>query len=93
MVIEAGIMFEKEEGTVVYDEKEKKALVIFPDEEIEETINDYLTKIQSFRIPQSQKIDDFEVMKAKPIDNETFFSLALSSMYSEIDVWVDWSKK
>jgi hypothetical protein len=78
-------------GTVEY--ANGIATVDIGDEVAQGLIEDYLSKTQTFRIPESQQIDDFRIERAKPTDSEMHFSLALCTMYHTIGVWVNWETK
>ncbi len=80
-------------GSVSYDDSKKKVTVVFPDKKIKQEIEKYLATKQDFRIPESQEIDDYRVDNAAPVDNQTYFELAMCTLYSKLGVWVDWNSE
>ena len=78
-------------GGVVYRPRLKEVEVSFPDESVVADIETFLTTRRVFRIPQSDRIDDFEEQLLLPTDNKQNMMLALSEMFGAIDVWVDWN--
>lgn len=77
-------------GTVKYDEKNKEIFVDFPDEEKRKEILKYLITERTFRIPESQKIDDYREDKARPVENITYLELSLSTLEVNTGIMVDW---
>jgi len=84
------IRHEGKEGYVKYDEKNKEVEVYFPDDFIETEVYNYLNNKRVFRIPESNRIDDFREDLAYPYDNMTYFELAMSSLWGHTGVLVDW---
>ena len=85
------IMKNGEWGIITYDEEAKAAGVDFPDENVIANVEEYLYTKKEFNIPESDRLDDYRVDKARPVDELTFFELALCTLYVETGVWVDWS--
>lgn len=77
-------------GSVNYGEEAKQVTVRFPDEDDEKAVIKHLTKVQDFRIPESQKIDDFRVDRAKPTDERTYMELALCTLFANTGLFVMW---
>ncbi len=78
-------------GKIEFDDtKPVNYSVTFPDEKIREQIIQYLNTPQEYRIPESQRIDDFRIDWAKPIDDMMYFDLALCTLYNELDIFVTW---
>lgn len=76
------------EGSIEYIDKD--FTIDFPDEDTIKEITTYLSTPKTFRIPESNQIDDFREDTVLPTDDLTYFELALCSMHSAIGVWVDW---
>ena len=78
-------------GTITYNDESKTAEV---DLKISKarlaTMRKFFTEEMEFRIPQSQEIDDYEEVMAKPVDSQEFFELALSMLWSRTGVFVLW---
>ncbi len=77
-------------GTIEYLGKIKDFIVSIDDSAISEAIQRYLTTEREFRIPESQKIDDYRVDTAKPAENRTYFELSLNTLYAKTGVFVEW---
>lgn len=93
--MKVGVTYSHEEqtirGTVEY---ENGAIIVdIADEVASNLITDYMSRAQTFRIPESQQIDDYREERARPTDSEMHFSLALCTMYHTIGVWVNWETK
>lgn len=87
-----GITYSHEDQTILGTIEYIDGTVIIDIEDVvaHGLIADYLNRPQQFFIPESQEIDDYRVDTARPIDNETYFNLALCTMYHTIGVWVNW---
>ncbi|MBW8001748.1 MAG: hypothetical protein FVQ80_06960 [Planctomycetes bacterium] len=77
-------------GSVEYLEKIKDFIVSIDDSVISEAIQRYLTTEREFKIPESQKIDDYRIDSAKPAENRTYFELSLNTLYANTGVFVHW---
>jgi len=80
----------KQKGFVTYNKKEKEISIDFPDRSLVLDIEKYLYTSRIFRIPESQKIDDFREELASPLESEMHFELAMCTLFSETGVWVSW---
>lgn len=89
-MIRVGIRKEGQKGTIEYNSGTKEFAVDFPDTRTVSQINKYLTTKREFRIPESGKIDDYRIDNALPVSNETYFRLALSTLFVNVEVWVEW---
>jgi hypothetical protein len=79
------------EGFIVYDERRRRVSFETGENDLGiRRLRDYLTRRQSFRIPESQVIDDYRIERAKPTDNRTFFELALCRAYAATEFWILW---
>lgn len=90
MVISVEIYTESARGTVEYDDALNDATVVFPDAGVATAVDRYLSSPREFIIPESKEIDDYRVDKALPVDNITYFELAMCSLWSNTGVLVDW---
>lgn len=85
------IHFEDEEGRIVYDPDNLAGFKVeFPDKTKREEVENYLRSEREFYIPESDKIDDYRVDKARPIDSPMHFDLALNSLMGHTGVKVHW---
>lgn len=88
-----GIKANDKEGYVFWETENPDDFEVFhPDDDVFEMVIDYLLTQREFWIPESQRVDDYRIDEAFPTDNETYFSLALSELYANTGVWVDWGK-
>lgn len=79
-------------GMVRYDPETKEVEVEFPDSEARARVEAYLQSPRTFFIPQSDEIDDYASVTARPTDDESFFDLAMCGLWSNTGVWVDWGR-
>ena len=80
-------------GTINYDDSQPvKYRVSFPVNNTRQQIITYLTTPREFRIPESNRIDDYRIDEGLPVENITYFELALCELMSRFEVWVDWNK-
>jgi len=82
-------------GFVDYDEDNKEILVTHPDKEVRLTVKDYLTNPHMFIVPSGETgvVGDRVLVKAKPTESSRHLNMALSEMYFNTGVHVDWSHK
>ena len=86
------ISYKRKVGKIVFEGDEdtdsvKDIQINFPDDKRKE-IEKYLNTIREYRIPESNRIDDYRIDKAKPIDGLTYFQLAMSTLHFNTKVWV-----
>ncbi len=79
-----------QKGHISYNPSTKSLTVRFPDDDIVEDIEEYLNTPRVFRIPESQQLDDFREETAKPTDSTMHMNLALSTLWANTDVMVNW---
>ena len=84
------ISYGDQEGEVIYNKNTKEVSVDFPDESLASDIEEYLQTKRVFRIPESDDIDDYREDFAFPFENIIYFELAMSNLYTNLDVWVNW---
>jgi hypothetical protein len=75
-------------GWVNYDEETKKLTIEYEGDFSE--LKKYLTTAREFRIPESQRIDDFRVDKVKPTESRVYLELALCTSYARVGFWIMW---
>jgi len=79
------------EGWLRWDSKDpRKFQVYFGDTNMEKVVKTFLRKKRTFRIPQSNKLDDFRKERALPTKSDGHFTAALTEMFGETGVYVDW---
>lgn len=79
-----------QQGEVTFDDKNNKVTVDFPDPDVNKAIIDFLHTEKEFQIPQSNKVDDYEVVKALPASALGYFELGMCTLYARTGVWVQW---
>lgn len=89
MITKVPVTSDKGRGTVVYNDS-GIAEVTFSDEEQKHQIKRYLSTAQKFNIPQSQEIDDFDIVKAVPITDRCYYELAMSTLHAKYGIYVNW---
>jgi len=77
-------------GEIEYSEETQQVSIQFPDALVADEIEEYLSTARIYRIPESQKIDDFREESAKPTDSLMHMELALCALWSETGVMVEW---
>ena len=80
-------------GMVSYDEDTKKIQVHFPDENIRKKIIDYLNTKRVFKIPESNRIDDYREDFVYPNENSMYFDLAMNTLWANTGVFVEWGEE
>jgi hypothetical protein len=78
-------------GQINYDPKTKDLEVDFPVAAGQQRVINYLTTEKSFRIPESQKIDDYRIDKARPTESLMYMELALCTMLAKINARPLWN--
>lgn len=80
-------------GTLTYKEDEDGIIDYEIKSDDEDMIDDaemYLEAERTFKIPESNKEDDYREDVAIPTDNLTYFELTLSTLYAETGIKVEW---
>ena len=87
------------EGTMGFvdwdDDDPKKFTVEFAksnktfDAKIKE-VRKHLTKIREIRIPLSNKIDHYKIVKVRGTKDGDFMQIALNTLHADTEVWVHW---
>ena len=88
--MKVAIHHDDKKGFVHYNEKTKKIRVEFPDEVLKKKVEKYLHTRQVYKITESQRIDDYRVDFEFPYKNKMYFELAMNTLLTNTDVWVDW---
>ena len=82
-----GIQFGELNGTIEYNDSKAVVNIEGP---VKNDIERYLHTSRKYWIPESQRIDDFRIDTAKPVDSLTYFELALCTLFDKLGVYVDW---
>lgn len=61
-------------------------------EAVEKQITAFLKRKRKFKIPESNKLDDYRVDNALPMDHETYFELAVNDMSVELGLTLKWEE-
>lgn len=80
-------------GTLTYKEGEGGKVdynIETEDEGLRAEADTYLVKIRTFKIPESNKEDDYREDVVLPTDALTYFELTLSTLYAETGIKVEW---
>lgn len=80
-------------GTLTYKEGDGGIIdyeIESEDEELIEDAETYLEKERTFKIPESNKEDDYREDVAIPTDALTYFELTLSTLYAETGIRTEW---
>ena len=78
-------------GYIEYDAENKKAVVVLAENEGKQKIEDFLSKIHEIEIPHETLLD-FTAEKINPIADVKSFQIALTKLWEETGVHVDWSR-
>jgi hypothetical protein len=78
----------KPSGWINYDEETKELSIEYDGDASK--LKKYLTTTREFRIPESQRIDDFRVDNAKPTESRVYLELALCTAYARIGFFILW---
>jgi len=81
------------EGVVEYDSALQSVVVTHPYQDVQEDIKKYLETEQVFRIPIGSDLDEDREDHAKPIENDTYFSLAMCTLFVNKGAWVFWERE
>lgn len=76
-------------GTLTYSEDEQKVSVFFP-------LKDYLSKIEEFfshpvTVREMVTLREYRHIEVNPLDSLKHFKMALSELYNQTGIRVDWS--
>lgn len=77
------------EGTVTWFDS-GECVVDINNETIKEAVDVYLNTEREFKIPVSDRIDDYKVVEATPVDDDVYFYLGMSTLYANTGVYVNW---
>jgi hypothetical protein len=75
-------------GTVRYDERRREVEVDYGGPRA--AVELHLTAPREFRVPESARVDDYRLDRARPTENRTYMELALCTLFAETGFWVDW---
>lgn len=77
-------------GQLTYDEAQKTAVVILPEQEWIEKVQHYLQTEQT--INHATGLSTYEKLEIKPLDSLENLKLSLTRLWEATDVQVDWSR-
>jgi excisionase family DNA binding protein len=83
------IRYETLEGVIRYDESNPADFEVLIDHPVREKIIEHFTSERDFKTPASRK-DDRPIERARPVDDPSYFSLALCTLHVSTGVRVDW---
>ncbi len=78
-------------GYIEYDGDAKKAVVTLPDEEGRKKAEDYLAVTHEIAVP-NMTLMDFETKTVDPLADVRSFQIAMTRIWEETEVYVDWSR-
>lgn len=78
-------------GYIEYDGETKTANVVLPDEEGKRLAEKYLSEPHDIRVPHNNLLD-FSVERIDPLADVKSFQIALTRLWQETLVHVDWSR-
>jgi len=78
-------------GYIEYDEDTHKAVVTLPDEKGKKLAEEYLGTTHKINVPQSNLVD-FTEETIDPLADVRSFQIALTRIWEETEVYVDWSR-
>ncbi len=85
------ISFERDLGYIEYDNETRKATVVLANEEGKRRAEEYLSKTHEIEIPH-ETLMDFTAETIDPQKDEESLKLALTRLWNETKVHVDWSR-
>ena len=91
-MLQVRIYANDEYGTVTYYPETKDLMVVHPNVSVRERVNKYLKTKKSFTVPMGNGTDlEHKTISEVPVDSQEYIELALCTMYSRIEVYVDWT--
>jgi len=82
-----GIRFDGVEGSLEFtDSAPVKFQVVHENPQVVERVRSHFTTPRQFRVPESQRIDDFRVDFVEPVLDKNYFLQALCTLDAETDV-------
>lgn len=91
--MKVNIHYNNKTGTIEWSENLEDIAVDFPDEDIVEEVKEFLNTARTFRIPQSDTVDDFKEVSARPREGLDFMDLGLSELFAETGIRVEWPEE
>ena len=84
------IHIDNDYGCVEYDQEQKKITVVLPNEAKRQEVMNYLAQEHTIRVPHECLVD-FTTEVIKPNNSLADFKLALTRLWDQTGVLVDWS--
>ncbi len=85
------ISYEKDLGYIEYNAADKKANVVLANEKGKQLVEDYLHQVQAINIPH-ETLMDFTTEQIDPLANTENLKTALTRLWNQTGVHVDWSR-
>jgi hypothetical protein len=89
---QVGIRFEGRDGWIQYDEEKREFEAEHPDKIVVKSVMTYLTTPREFRIPESDRLDDYRIEEMLPGESKMHAQLSLSELFGKTGVLVLWDK-
>ena len=88
---QVGIEREGLQGRIIWDERDPGSFQVIIDcDDTRRAVQAYLRTRREFHIPEANRIDDTRSDTCLPTDTNTYFELALNTLYANTGVWVEW---
>lgn len=78
-------------GYLEYNEATKSFRVVLPNQEKKMAVEGFLNQDHEIQVPKDTLMD-FSLQKVQPLDSLASFKLALTRLWGQTDVYVDWSR-
>ena len=85
------VSYEKDLGYIEYDAQAKAANVVLANEKGKQLIEDYLHSVHEIRIPH-ETLMDFTAEQIDPLSDVESLKTALTRLWNQTGVHVDWSR-
>jgi|WetSurMetagenome_2_1015567.scaffolds.fasta_scaffold1111197_1 hypothetical protein len=80
-------------GWIEYDSESKEIKVEHPDANIKEAVEKYLSSPRKYRIPESQRLDDYREEVKVPTESMGHMELAMSGGFYRTGAMVLWETR
>ncbi len=78
-------------GYAEYNDKQKTVNIVLERPEVKEKVNAFFNKELTLEIPKGDNLQDFVAITINPLESEKNFNLALTKLWVNTDVKVEWS--
>ena len=90
-VYSVAISYGDDLGFIEYDIDDKSALVTLENEDGKLKVDNFLSKVHSIALPHETLLD-FTIEQINPLENVENFKIAITRLWEETGVHVDWSR-